>query len=120
MADGESRSAHRGRVDAFWGLGPDADLAASEMKQPGELYVLVPKRPGIRPVVPVKLEPVVEIRTPVILDARKTETEEWPPDAESWGLAPDTRVADAGVRALVESPSADSAVDPAAGAAPAF
>ena len=36
------------RVDVFWGRGPDADLAASEMKQPGELYVLVPKPPGIR------------------------------------------------------------------------
>ena len=34
-----------GRVDVFWGRGPEADLAASEMKQPGELYVLVPKRP---------------------------------------------------------------------------
>lgn len=33
------------RVDVFWGRGPDADLAASEMKQPGALYVLVPK-PG--------------------------------------------------------------------------
>ena len=33
-----------GRVDVFWGRGPDADLAASEMQEPGELYVLVPKR----------------------------------------------------------------------------
>lgn len=31
------------RVDVFWGRGPEADLAASEMKQPGELYVLVPR-----------------------------------------------------------------------------
>ena len=36
-----------GRVDVFWGRGPDADLAASEMKEPGELYVLVPRRQGI-------------------------------------------------------------------------
>ena len=34
-----------GRVDVFWGRGPDAELAASEMKQEGELYVLVPKPP---------------------------------------------------------------------------
>ena len=32
-----------GRVDVFWGRGPDADLAASEMKQTGELYFLVRK-----------------------------------------------------------------------------
>jgi peptidoglycan lytic transglycosylase A len=32
-----------GRVDLFWGRGSDADLAASEMKQLGELYFLVPK-----------------------------------------------------------------------------
>jgi membrane-bound lytic murein transglycosylase A len=38
-----------GRVDVFWGRGADAELSASEMKQPGELYVLVPKPPGIRP-----------------------------------------------------------------------
>jgi membrane-bound lytic murein transglycosylase A len=38
-----------GRVDVFWGRGPDAALAASEMKQPGALYVLVPKRAGGRP-----------------------------------------------------------------------
>jgi membrane-bound lytic murein transglycosylase A len=35
-----------GRVDVFWGRGPAADLAASEMKEPGELYVLVPKPRG--------------------------------------------------------------------------
>jgi membrane-bound lytic murein transglycosylase A len=34
-----------GRVDVFWGRGADADLAASEMKQLGELYFLVPKAP---------------------------------------------------------------------------
>jgi membrane-bound lytic murein transglycosylase A len=34
-----------GRVDVFWGRGPDADLAASEMKQIGELYFLVRKSP---------------------------------------------------------------------------
>ena len=32
-----------GRVDVFWGRGTDADLAASEMKQIGELYFLVRK-----------------------------------------------------------------------------
>ncbi len=32
-----------GRVDIFWGRGPDADLAASDMKEPGELYFIVPK-----------------------------------------------------------------------------
>lgn len=45
-----------GRVDVFWGRGPDADLAASEMKQPGELYVLVPKAPGTRPLFPAPPE----------------------------------------------------------------
>jgi membrane-bound lytic murein transglycosylase A len=34
-----------GRVDVFWGRGSDADLAASEMKQLGDLYFLVPKTP---------------------------------------------------------------------------
>jgi membrane-bound lytic murein transglycosylase A len=34
-----------GRVDVFWGRGSDADLAASEMKQLGDLYFLVPKAP---------------------------------------------------------------------------
>jgi membrane-bound lytic murein transglycosylase A len=33
-----------GRVDVFWGRGDDASLAASEMKQVGELYFLVPKQ----------------------------------------------------------------------------
>ncbi|HWC03927.1 MAG TPA: MltA domain-containing protein [Methylomirabilota bacterium] len=32
-----------GRVDLFWGRGHEAELAASEMKQLGELYFLVPK-----------------------------------------------------------------------------
>ena len=32
-----------GRVDLFWGRGGDAELAASQMKQLGELYFLVPK-----------------------------------------------------------------------------
>jgi membrane-bound lytic murein transglycosylase A len=32
-----------GRVDVFWGRGHDAELAASEMKQLGDLYFLVPK-----------------------------------------------------------------------------
>jgi membrane-bound lytic murein transglycosylase A len=46
-----------GRVDVFWGRGADAELAASEMKQPGELYVLVPKPPGIRPLPPTRPGP---------------------------------------------------------------
>lgn len=29
--------------DLFWGRGSDAELAASEMKQLGELYFLVPR-----------------------------------------------------------------------------
>jgi membrane-bound lytic murein transglycosylase A len=33
-----------GRVDVFWGRGGDAELAASEMKQLGELYFLIPKQ----------------------------------------------------------------------------
>jgi membrane-bound lytic murein transglycosylase A len=33
-----------GRVDLFWGRGGDAELAASEMKQLGELYFLLPKQ----------------------------------------------------------------------------
>jgi membrane-bound lytic murein transglycosylase A len=36
-----------GRVDIFWGRGPEADLAASDMKETGELYFLVPKADGI-------------------------------------------------------------------------
>ncbi|HXJ79490.1 MAG TPA: MltA domain-containing protein [Candidatus Methylomirabilis sp.] len=32
-----------GRVDVFWGRGPEAELAASDMKESGELYFLVPK-----------------------------------------------------------------------------
>jgi membrane-bound lytic murein transglycosylase A len=32
-----------GRADLFWGRGHEADLAASEMKQLGELYFLVPR-----------------------------------------------------------------------------
>jgi membrane-bound lytic murein transglycosylase A len=32
-----------GRVDVFWGRGSEAELAASEMKQLGDLYFLVPK-----------------------------------------------------------------------------
>ena len=48
------------RVDVFWGRGPDADLAASEMKQPGELYVLVPKPPGIRPLSPATPDPAID------------------------------------------------------------
>lgn len=32
-----------GRVDIFWGRGPEPDLAASEMKQLGDLYFLAPR-----------------------------------------------------------------------------
>jgi membrane-bound lytic murein transglycosylase A len=32
-----------GRVDIFWGRGPEAERAASDMKESGELYILVPK-----------------------------------------------------------------------------
>src|SRR5262249_48817697 len=39
-----------GGVDVFWGRGGDADLAASEMKQLGDLYFLAP-RPARRVVI---------------------------------------------------------------------
>jgi membrane-bound lytic murein transglycosylase A len=32
-----------GRVDLFWGSGPDAEIAAGHMKQEGELYILIKK-----------------------------------------------------------------------------
>lgn len=32
-----------GRVDVFWGRGPEAELAAGMMKQKGRLFFLVPK-----------------------------------------------------------------------------
>jgi membrane-bound lytic murein transglycosylase A len=35
-----------GRVDVFWGRGPEADLAASDMKEAGELYFIVPRTAG--------------------------------------------------------------------------
>jgi membrane-bound lytic murein transglycosylase A len=38
-----------GRVDIFWGRGPEAELAASHMKEPGELYFVVPKARGTGP-----------------------------------------------------------------------
>ena len=46
-----------GRVDIFWGRGPEANLAASDMKESGELYFVVPRAtaagagglPGRRP-----------------------------------------------------------------------
>jgi membrane-bound lytic murein transglycosylase A len=37
-----------GRVDVFWGRGVEAELAAGLMKQPGELYFLVPKDSQLR------------------------------------------------------------------------
>jgi membrane-bound lytic murein transglycosylase A len=64
-----------GRVDVFWGRGPEADLAASEMKQPGELYVLVPKAPGIRPLSPVTPDPEVELRATVDVDTRSPDAQ---------------------------------------------
>jgi membrane-bound lytic murein transglycosylase A len=53
-----------GRVDVFWGRGSEAELAASEMKQDGELYVLVPKPAGIRPLPPARPDPQVAGRAP--------------------------------------------------------
>lgn len=38
-----------GRADVFWGQGPQATLAAGMMKQPGQLYFLVPKSPVAAP-----------------------------------------------------------------------
>jgi membrane-bound lytic murein transglycosylase A len=35
-----------GRVDVFWGRGPEAELAAGLMKQKGRLVFLVPRRPA--------------------------------------------------------------------------
>src|SRR5262249_60670232 len=35
-----------GRVDVFWGRGSGAELAASDMKEAGELYWLVAKAQG--------------------------------------------------------------------------
>ncbi|HMH53310.1 MAG TPA: MltA domain-containing protein [Candidatus Acidoferrum sp.] len=94
------------RVDVFWGRGPDADLAASEMKQPGELYVLVPKPPGIRPLSPAKPAPTVDLpataQSPA-LDAQTPGTERPTPDVAAREDVAETRVAEAGVRAIVES-----------------
>jgi len=60
-----------GRVDVFWGRGPDAELAASEMKQDGELYVLVPKPAVIRPLPPVPPDPQVAGGPPNTSEARQ-------------------------------------------------
>ena len=35
-----------GRVDLYWGGGPQAEVAAGRMKEPGELYFLLPKASG--------------------------------------------------------------------------
>lgn len=35
-----------GRVDLFWGRGPEAELAAGLMREPGTLYFLVPRAAG--------------------------------------------------------------------------
>jgi hypothetical protein len=45
------------------------------MKQPGELYVLVPKAPGIRPLSPVTPDPEVELRATVDVDTRSPDTQ---------------------------------------------
>jgi membrane-bound lytic murein transglycosylase A len=93
------------RVDVFWGRGPDADLAASEMKQPGELYVLVPKLPGIRPLSPAKPDPTIDLSTTAQirpLDAPALDTERPWPDMDAHRDATETRVAEAGIRAIVE------------------
>jgi membrane-bound lytic murein transglycosylase A len=34
-----------GRVDLFWGYGPQAEAAAGRLKNPGQLYFLVLKQP---------------------------------------------------------------------------
>jgi membrane-bound lytic murein transglycosylase A len=84
------------RVDVFWGRGPDADLAASEMKQPGELYLLVPKPAGIRPLTPARPEPRIEVQ------AQATEAERAAPEASAREEAPESWIAEAGLRAIVE------------------
>jgi membrane-bound lytic murein transglycosylase A len=103
-----------GRVDVFWGRGPDADLAASEMKQPGELYALVPKPPGIRPLPPAKPDPAIDLPA----TTRRPSPEAQTPDAERpvddvaarEDLA-EIRVAEAGVRAILESQRVGSESD---------
>jgi peptidoglycan lytic transglycosylase A len=102
------------RVDVFWGRGRDADLAASEMKQPGELYVLVPKPPGIRPLSPVRPEPTVDVPTTARLrplDAPTQDAERPTPDADARDGASETRIAEAGVRAIVEPLAGDAPTD---------
>jgi membrane-bound lytic murein transglycosylase A len=97
------------RVDVFWGSGPDADLAASEMKQPGELYVLVPKPPGIRPLSPAKPEPTIDLTTTVQIRSMDEQASDTARPAPAMGAGEDTvetRVAEAGVRAIVEPPPA--------------
>ena len=86
------------RVDVFWGRGPDADLAASEMKQPGELYVLVPKPPGIRP---IELSTTAHMRLP---EAQTPDMQHPTPDMDAREDAAETRVAEAGARAIEETP----------------
>ncbi len=53
-----------GRVDVFWGRGPEAELAAGLMKQPGELYFLVPRIPEEIVVGPPARLPDVETPPP--------------------------------------------------------
>jgi hypothetical protein len=96
-------------VDVFWGRGPDADLAASEMKQPGELYVLVPKPSGIRPLSPLPPDMMVEPRLP---EATAPETARPAPDVEVPSTEPATQAAEAGARGIVDAPPADAVVDP--------
>jgi membrane-bound lytic murein transglycosylase A len=51
-----------GRMDIFWGRGPEADLAASEMKEPGELFFVVPRAQGRCP--GVSCAAARDVRTP--------------------------------------------------------
>ena len=77
-----------GRVDVFWGRGAEADLAASEMKQSGELYVLVPKAPGARRPPSAKRDHEREAETKTGEAEVRVDREPPPADAEAdprWG-----------------------------------
>jgi membrane-bound lytic murein transglycosylase A len=90
------------RVDVFWGRGPDADLAASEMKQPGALYVLVPKPAGIRPLAPAKPEPTIDL--PTTAQIRQPDAA---PDSGRPMLDAETDENAAGTRVVEPSPAAE-------------
>lgn len=82
-----------GRVDIFWGRGPEAELAASDMKQPGELYFAVPRaggagaprapRPGCCETAGAPPPPIAdrEVETPPLPDEPRWSAET-PPQAE--------------------------------------